>query len=53
MKRKYTRPVIEVTYVYTENEIANSSALVSPQSSSDVMQEWETDVDENKTFTWE
>lgn len=53
MKKKYTLPLLEVIHVFTEIGIANSSALTKPQSSSDVMQEWETDVDENLNFSWE
>lgn len=53
MKEKYKKPIITLASIQIEECIVAQSAFIKPQTASDVRTEWDTDVTETKTFSWE
>lgn len=51
--KKYSKPKVTLFEVFIEDNLCAGSALVSPHNPSDVITEWETDLDDNRSFTWE
>lgn len=52
-KEKYAAPIIITTIFVLENGIAAGSAFAKPQTSDDVIEQWETDSDIHHDFEWD
>ena len=53
MKNKYESPVIQWRDIFLESGFCIGSACVKPQTKNDVIQEWETQADDSRTFEWD
>ncbi|MCA5005927.1 hypothetical protein [Sphingobacterium bovistauri] len=54
MKKKYYTPMCHVTIVEIEDSYCNASSTISPSSNdTDIVSEYETGPDDNRSFTWQ